>query len=106
MWVWGLMLMSVPRREYVASYPDGVVAVRLSSSRAGGVDVVCSLERDRWVLGHTAAVVHEDGLLALVANASDQADPIRFTAEARIVADGGGYGFWISEEFTDGLRAG
>ncbi|PWY67112.1 alpha-L-fucosidase 2 precursor [Aspergillus sclerotioniger CBS 115572] len=77
------------RREYVASYPDGVVGMRLSSSRAGGVDVVCELVRDRWVVGNTATVVDGHGVLALTANASDQADPIRFTAGARFVADGG-----------------
>ncbi|PYI01394.1 alpha-L-fucosidase 2 precursor [Aspergillus sclerotiicarbonarius CBS 121057] len=77
------------RREYVASYPDGVVALRLSSSRPGGLDVVCSLERDRYVVGNTARVVDGEGVLTLTANSSAQTDPIRFTTEARIVADGG-----------------
>ncbi|RAK95834.1 glycoside hydrolase family 95 protein [Aspergillus ibericus CBS 121593] len=77
------------RREYVASYPDGVVAVRLSANRTGSVDVVCSVERDRYVVGNTATVVDGEGVLALTANSTDQAGPIRFTAEARIVTDGG-----------------
>ncbi|PYH92094.1 alpha-L-fucosidase 2 precursor [Aspergillus ellipticus CBS 707.79] len=76
------------KREYVASYPDGVVAMRFSSNSSRGLDVVASLERDLWVVENTASVVEDGGRLLLRANASAGADPIQFTAGVRVVSDG------------------
>ncbi|OJJ72236.1 hypothetical protein ASPBRDRAFT_124923 [Aspergillus brasiliensis CBS 101740] len=76
------------RREYVASYPDGVVAVRLSSSQPGSLNVVSSLARDRYVVSNNATVADDGGLLTLRAYSNNVSNPIQFTAEARIVSDG------------------
>ncbi|PYH46259.1 glycoside hydrolase family 95 protein [Aspergillus saccharolyticus JOP 1030-1] len=81
------------RREYVASYPDDVLAVRLSASAPGRLNLVCSLERDVQVVNQTAGV--EDGVGMLVLNALSIAEaegPIRFSSQARIVAQDGRMG--------------
>ncbi|GLA61480.1 hypothetical protein AtubIFM55763_005959 [Aspergillus tubingensis] len=76
------------RREYVASYPDGVVAVRLSSSKPGSLNMASSLARDRYVVSNNATVSDDDGVLTLRAYSNNVSNPIRFTTEAKIVSDG------------------
>ena len=76
------------RREYLASYPDNVVAVRLSSSEPGGLNVASSLARDRYVVSNNATLSHDGGLLTLRAYSNNVSNPIQFTAEARVVSDG------------------
>ncbi|PYI16065.1 alpha-L-fucosidase 2 precursor [Aspergillus violaceofuscus CBS 115571] len=79
------------RREYVVSYPDDVLAVRLSSSQPGALDVVCSLERAVFVVERSANVDSDGvGRLVLKANSlEEERGPIRVASEARIVASGG-----------------
>lgn len=72
----------------MASYPDGVVAVRLSSSQPGRLNVASSLARDRYVVSNQAAVSSDLGVLTLRAYSKNISDPIQFTTEARIVSDG------------------
>ncbi|GKZ55753.1 hypothetical protein AnigIFM50267_009840 [Aspergillus niger] len=76
------------RREYLASYPDNVVAVRLSSSEPGGLNMASSLARDRYVVSNNATLSHDGGLLTLRAYSNNVSNPIQFTAEARVVSDG------------------
>ncbi|RAL16779.1 glycoside hydrolase family 95 protein [Aspergillus homomorphus CBS 101889] len=81
------------RREYVASYPDDVIAIRLSTSKAGSLNVVCSLERALFVVEKTASATEGVGTLVLKANSiADQDGPIRFSSQARIMSNGGRIG--------------
>lgn len=80
-------------REYVASYPHGVLAFRLSASKAGSLNVKLSLNRTQWVLAQGAAVgdnaksgVHA---LTLSANSGQATGALTFGSEARIVHSGG-----------------
>ncbi|EAW14993.1 glycoside hydrolase family 95 protein [Aspergillus clavatus NRRL 1] len=76
-------------REYVASHPDGILAVRLRASTPGSLNVACSLERSRYVKSNTANVRKSWGTLTLKANTGQANDPISFVAEAQIVSVGG-----------------
>ncbi|KAF9894795.1 hypothetical protein FE257_004416 [Aspergillus nanangensis] len=76
-------------REYIASYPAGLLAVRLSASEPEGLNVSCSLVRSRYVIERSASSPNGTGTLRLRANTSDADNPISFTAEARITSDGG-----------------
>lgn len=80
-------------REYVASYPHGVLAFRLSASKAGSLNVKLSLNRTQWVLAQGAAVgdnaksgVHA---LTLSANSGQATGALTFGSEARIIHSGG-----------------
>ncbi|GAB1201001.1 hypothetical protein APSETT444_010385 [Aspergillus pseudonomiae] len=77
------------RREYVASHPAGVIAVRLRASEGGRLEVAASLFRDRYVLENAATVGNNTGLLKLRATTAES-DGINFSAAARIVAHGEG----------------
>jgi len=62
--------------EYVASYPHGVLAFRLSASDAGKLNVKLLLSQGQWVLSQ-AARVSRDGAagghtVALNANAASR----------------------------------
>ncbi|GAQ08717.1 alpha-L-fucosidase 2 [Aspergillus lentulus] len=76
-------------REYVASHPHGILAVRLRASKGGALNVVASLERGRYVESLIAGRSKGMGTLTLKANSGQSTDPIRFTAQARVVNRGG-----------------
>ncbi|KAH8890711.1 hypothetical protein GQ53DRAFT_824434 [Thozetella sp. PMI_491] len=80
-------------REYVASYPHGVLAFRLSATDAGKLDVKISLSRSQWVLSQVASVGREDGAsghaVKLNANSGQSTGAITFWAEARVVNSNG-----------------
>ncbi|GIC90269.1 glycoside hydrolase family 95 protein [Aspergillus udagawae] len=76
-------------REYVASHPDGVLAVRLRASKDGALNVITSLERSRYAESLTAGSSKGIGTLTLKANSGQSTDPIRFTAQARVLNRGG-----------------
>jgi hypothetical protein len=79
-------------REYVASYPHGVLALRLSASEKGKLNVKVSLSRSQWVLSQTASVSRSGGSghsVALSANSGQSSGAITFWSEARIVNSGG-----------------
>jgi len=78
-------------REYVASYPHGVLAFRLSADQPGKLNAKFSLSRSQWVLSQTASVNDGDGghTVALSANSGQSSDAITFWSEARIVNSGG-----------------
>ncbi|KAK4038454.1 glycoside hydrolase [Parachaetomium inaequale] len=78
-------------REYVASYPHGVLAFRLSANTPGKLNVKLSLSRTQWVLSQTASVGSNTGshTVALSANSGQSSGAITFWSEARIVNSGG-----------------
>ncbi|GIK00913.1 hypothetical protein Aspvir_004943 [Aspergillus viridinutans] len=76
-------------REYVASHPDEVLAVRLQASKNGALNVITSLERSRYVESLTAGSSQGTGTLTLKANSGQSKDPIRFTAQGRVLNRGG-----------------
>ncbi|GFF43724.1 alpha-L-fucosidase 2 [Aspergillus udagawae] len=71
------------------SHPDGVLAVRLRASKDGALNVITSLERSRYAESLTAGSSKGIGTLTLKANSGQSTDPIRFTAQARVLNRGG-----------------
>jgi hypothetical protein len=79
-------------REFVASYPAGVMAVRLSASQAGALKVKCSLSRTNWVTDQHATIssnIVGSNTVILKANSGQSSGAITFTSEARVVTNGG-----------------
>jgi hypothetical protein len=77
-------------REYVASYPHGVLAFRLSAGQKGKLNAKVSLSRSQWVLSQTAKVSGGGGhSVALSANSGQSSGAISFLSEARVVNSGG-----------------
>lgn len=68
------------RREVFASAPDGVVAVRLSASRAHAISVDLSFASPL----KTAVIVESDGLVLSGGNESQQGVPARLRFECRV----------------------
>lgn len=79
---------SVIRREYVANFPVGVIAVRLTASEAGKLGVKVSLSRDRGIVNHSAST--NPNTIVLDVGGSD-AGSIAFSSAVRIQSDGGEY---------------
>ncbi|KAL5357112.1 Six-hairpin glycosidase-like protein [Aspergillus floccosus] len=76
-------------REYLASAPAGILAIRVTASEPGNLTIACSLARDRYVIENSASSPNGTGLLRLKANTGDMEDPIQFISEARIFSHGG-----------------
>ncbi|KAH6611775.1 glycoside hydrolase family 95 protein [Chaetomium sp. MPI-SDFR-AT-0129] len=76
-------------REYVASYPHGVLALRLSASEQGKLNVKLSLSRAQSVLSQSASVENGTGVISLSGNSGQSSDAITFWSEARVVNSGG-----------------
>ncbi|KAF2875385.1 Six-hairpin glycosidase-like protein [Massariosphaeria phaeospora] len=71
-------------REYVASYPAGVLAFRMTASQSRKLNVKVSLNRTKAVASNTAS--SSDGVHAITLKSNGG---IEFAAEARVVSDGG-----------------
>ncbi|KAL5372135.1 hypothetical protein DPSP01_013720 [Paraphaeosphaeria sporulosa] len=71
-------------REYVASYPAGVLAFRMTASQAGKLNAKISLNRSKNVASNSASTSGRVNAVTLKSNGG-----ITFTAEARVVSDGG-----------------
>jgi hypothetical protein len=78
-------------REYIASHPAGVMAMRLSVSQAGKLNVKISLSRAQYVLLQNSAVNNNSGTVTLRANSGQSSGAITFTSEARVLSTGGMY---------------
>lgn len=78
------MLTYPASREYIASYPMGILAFRMTASQAGKLNAKVSLSRSRNVASLTASTSGGNNAVTLKSNAA-----IGFTAEARVVADNG-----------------
>lgn len=79
-------------REFVPSYPHGVIAIRLSASQSGKVNVKVSLSRSQSVLSQTASTGQGTGgshSVSLNGNSGQSSGAISFWSEARIVNSGG-----------------
>ncbi|KAM7188127.1 Six-hairpin glycosidase-like protein [Naviculisporaceae sp. PSN 640] len=80
------------RREYVASYPHGVLAFRLTASEKGKLNANISLWREKWILSQTASLGSSNAAghsLVLSANSGQSSNAINFWSDARIVNIGG-----------------
>ncbi|KAF2275438.1 uncharacterized protein EI97DRAFT_459345 [Westerdykella ornata] len=71
-------------REYVASYPAGVLAFRITSRPAGRLNATISLTRAQGVQSQSASTSGGNSITLKV-----NKDSLPFTAEARVVNDGG-----------------
>lgn len=81
-------------REYVPSYPHGVLAVRLGASQSGKINVKVSLSRSQSVLSQTASTGQGNGgshSVVLNGNSGQSSGAITFWSEARILNSGGMY---------------
>lgn len=80
------------RREFLGSYPDGVMAIRISASQSGKLNVKCSLSRTNWVTDQFSAISNSivgSNTIILKANSGQSSGAITFTSEARVVNNGG-----------------
>jgi hypothetical protein len=90
-----VLTFELPSREFVASNPAGVIAIRLSASQAGKLNVKCLLARTNWVTDQHSTVsssIAGSNTVILKANSGQSSGAITFTSEARVVNDGGK--FW------------
>lgn len=76
--------MRANRREYLASYPAGILAFRLTASQSGKLNVKVGLTRNQSVASNAASSSGGVNAVTLKSNGG-----IAFTAEARVVSDGG-----------------
>lgn len=74
-----------------------MLAVRLRASKDSALNVVVSLERNRYVESLTAVSSKGMGTLTLKANSGQNTDPVRFTSQARVVSrEGMSYSFLLN----------
>ncbi|KAL2066800.1 hypothetical protein VTL71DRAFT_1224 [Oculimacula yallundae] len=71
-------------REYVASYPSGILAMRYKSSVAGSLNAKISLSRTNGVVSNTASSSGGSNAITLVVNSG-----VPFVAKVRVVTTGG-----------------
>jgi len=79
-------------REYVASYPHGVLAFRFSTGTPGKLNVKLSLSRERSVVSQTASAASSGSsayAMSLSANSGQSSGAINFWSEARVTTIGG-----------------
>ncbi|KAH8705309.1 Six-hairpin glycosidase-like protein [Talaromyces proteolyticus] len=79
-------------REYLASYPAGVIAIRLTASQAEKLDVNVSLARTQNVTDQHASInssIVGKNSVVLSGNSGQSSDAISFDAEARVINHGG-----------------
>ncbi|KAI1203239.1 Six-hairpin glycosidase-like protein [Nemania serpens] len=76
-------------REYVASQPHGVLAIRLTASQAGSLNAKVSLSRSQYVTSQTASSSNGVYSVSLKGNSGQSSGAIAFSSEARIVNSGG-----------------
>ncbi|KAF2196190.1 hypothetical protein GQ43DRAFT_485153 [Delitschia confertaspora ATCC 74209] len=71
-------------REYIASYPAGLLAFKITASQAGKLNAKISLSRSQGVQSQTSSTSEGNSITLRVNSGS-----IAFTSEARVVNDGG-----------------
>ncbi|KAK7997170.1 hypothetical protein PG989_005210 [Apiospora arundinis] len=76
-------------REYVGSYPHGVIAMRMSASQAGQLNVKVAMSRGQRTLSQTASTSNGVNSVKLSGNSGQSSGAITFSSEARIVNNGG-----------------
>ncbi|KAL6823455.1 glycoside hydrolase family 95 protein [Trichoderma camerunense] len=75
-------------REYVASNPDGVIAARFTSSKAGALSVSATFSRISNILSNVASTSGGVNSVTLQGTSGQSTNPILFTGKARFVASG------------------
>ncbi|KAI1842583.1 hypothetical protein JX265_012575 [Neoarthrinium moseri] len=76
-------------REYVASYPHGVLAMRFKAQTAGKLDVTLSMSRSQYTLSNTASSSSGIYEVHLSGNSGQSSGAIAFSSTARIVTSSG-----------------
>ncbi|RYP12546.1 hypothetical protein DL765_007248 [Monosporascus sp. GIB2] len=76
-------------REYISSYPHGVLAFRMRAGTAGKLNVKVSLQRSQNVQANTATIASGIGTVSLRASSGQSSGAITFTSAARVVQSGG-----------------
>jgi hypothetical protein len=76
-------------REYVASYPHGVLAMRIAGNQNGKVNAKVAIRRTTSVQARTSSA-NNDNVVGNNTVNMRAGSGIIFTAEARVVPDGGG----------------
>jgi hypothetical protein len=79
------------RREYIASFPNDVLAARFEASKDGSLNLRASFSRSTGIVENKASI--DDGVASLTLRGSsgqpDNEGPILFSGKARFVVDGG-----------------
>ncbi|RAH64746.1 glycoside hydrolase family 95 protein [Aspergillus aculeatinus CBS 121060] len=78
-------------REYVASYPQGVLVARFKASRRGALNINATMTRIKDIKSLSANVAKGNNTLTLIGTSgqSESEDPIEWTGEARFKSDTG-----------------
>jgi alpha-L-fucosidase 2 len=81
------------QREYLASYPDGIIAINLKASETGSLNFRIRLDRGAWdIVGldrHVGYSTAANGDSVVIGGQSPDAEPLVWAAGARIVASSG-----------------
>lgn len=78
------------RREYIASYPAGVLAIRYTVDTPGQLALTVSTTRAKYVLSQNASVLNSgNAAIDMQANSGQDVDPIVFNSEIRVALQGG-----------------
>ncbi|KAJ7804649.1 glycoside hydrolase family 95 protein [Mycena olivaceomarginata] len=76
-------------REYIASYPSGVLAARFNASAGGELNMNISMTGLIEILSVTASAAQDNNTLTLRGSSGQSVDPILWTGQARFVPDEG-----------------
>ncbi|KAI5920136.1 Six-hairpin glycosidase-like protein [Camillea tinctor] len=76
-------------REYVASYPYGILAIRLSADQAGALDANVSLSRTQNMISQTASSTDGTHAVFLGGDSGQDVEPIAFSSAARVISSEG-----------------
>ncbi|KAJ7908428.1 glycoside hydrolase family 95 protein [Mycena leptocephala] len=76
-------------REYIASYPSGVLAARFNANAGGALNMNISMTGLIKILSVTASAAHDNNTLTLRGSSGQSVQPILWTGQARFVPDEG-----------------
>ncbi|KAK8118835.1 alpha-L-fucosidase 2 precursor [Apiospora kogelbergensis] len=76
-------------REYIGSYPHGVIAMRMNAGQAGQLNVKVAMSRSQRTVSQTASTSNGVNSVKLSGNSGQSSGAITFSSEARIVNTGG-----------------
>lgn len=75
------------RREIIANYPTGVLAMRLQAGQQGQLNVNISLSRSQDVISNSAST--SGGVNSIVMKGNSGGNNPYFAAEAQVITTGG-----------------
>ncbi|KAJ6528514.1 family 95 glycoside hydrolase [Mycena capillaripes] len=76
-------------REYIASYPSGVLAARFNASAGGELNMNISMTGTIKILSVAASAAQDNNTLTLRGSSPQSVDPILWTGQARFAPDEG-----------------